>query len=85
MLRAEAILYALSSGNFVVTIHALQRMAQKKIFEIDIRSVGETCCQACLQSHGTWKVKGRDSHGRRVTVIVAEEKSKIIIVTVFGG
>jgi hypothetical protein len=78
----KGILKALSSGEFFVSFHGLERMMERKVLEVDIRSVARTCTAIFLQEHGTWKVDELDTYKNPLTVIVAEENG-IIIVTVY--
>lgn len=79
---SQEILSALSSGNFFVSVHGLERMMQRDVFEVDIKCVADTCTEVLQQNHGTWRVDGFDTHNIPLTVIVAEEDG-VIIVTVY--
>jgi hypothetical protein len=78
---------ALSEGRFLISQHAYKRMRQRKVLEYDLKGVGRSSHSIVRQDHGTWKVKGKDSYGNSLTVIVGVEEGvlndEIIVVTVF--
>ena len=77
-MESEELLEALSSGNFIVSVHGLERMMQREVFEVDICRVADSCTDIIQQSHGTWKIEGLDTHNTPLTVVAA-----VIIVTVY--
>ena len=84
MCRIErAILNALSSGEFFLSIHAVHRMSQRSITEADIRACGRSARSCLYQSlQRTWRIEGEDLDKEPLTVICGIDQA-IVIVTIF--
>lgn len=73
----------LARGEFKLSIHAVERMAQRLVFESDIKACGRTCKKIEYQeSKKSWKVIGKDLDGYKLTVICSV-KDGVLIVTVY--
>jgi hypothetical protein len=71
-----------SAGRIVVSGHAWQRMAERRVRLADLRAalVGATSCRA--EPSERWRVQGPDLDGDDVTVMVVLE-GDVVVVTVF--
>jgi hypothetical protein len=73
--------YDLASGNFRLTRHALERMAERTVSKADIRKVGSTGVVK-LAEDGKFKVTGVDLDGDELSLICVYDHGTLII-TVF--
>ena len=77
------IIDSLSNGKFKLSIHAVDRMHERCVSEVDIRCCGRTTKTIEFQSEKkTWKVIGKDIDGYKITVICTV-KNDVLIVTVY--
>jgi hypothetical protein len=81
--REEVILQALRTGEFLLSVHAAERMRQRAVTKSDIEACGSTAT-SCLQQpeRGTFRVDGKDLDGEPLAVICAANDA-VIIVTLF--
>lgn len=84
-MSAKEVLQLIQSGQFVVTTHALERMLERRILQVDIRNAARTCEAIIKQNHGTWKLSGLDTSGEALTVVAAEEDDMVIVTLYFNG
>jgi hypothetical protein len=73
---------ALAAGEFIVTLHGRQRMAQRSVSEFDIMECGRTAVEVKLQNDGKYKIFGFDLDGDELDVVCLFE-DHLIIITVF--
>jgi hypothetical protein len=79
----KAILNALSSGEFLLSVHAVRRMGQRCITSADIRACGRTAKSCIYQSRQrTWRIEGADSDKEPLIVICGIDQA-VVIVTMF--
>jgi hypothetical protein len=79
----KKILDALSSGEFLLSMHAVNRMNQRSITAADIRSCGCSARSCKYQwRQGTWRIEGEDLDREPITVVCGLEQA-VIIVTIF--
>ena len=71
----------MTSGNFYLTRHAAERMGQRNISKVDIRSVGRTGAVKEI-AEDKYKVIGSDIDGDELTVVCVYEAGTLVI-TVF--
>ncbi len=81
MSSESALLHDLASGDFRLTRHALERMAERTVSKADIRNVGATGVVK-LAENGKFKVTGGDLDGDELSLICVYEYGTLII-TVF--
>lgn len=81
--QEEAILEALKTGEFLLSVHAAERMIQRAVTKSDIVACGKTAT-TCLRQPGrlTFRVDGRDMDGEPLTVICASNDA-VIVITLF--
>ena len=81
--EVEAILDALKSGRFVLSIHAAARMRLRAVTAADIRACARTARSCLYQARQrTWRVEGDDVDGNSLTVICGIG-NVVVIVTIF--
>lgn len=80
VLDCNEILNLLKAGKYLVTLHAKQRMASRKISHADIKNCGAT--GSVIESEGKIKVTGLDCDSEELSIICVYEDG-IIIITVF--
>ncbi len=81
MEQPQYVLDCLRDGDYRITLHAKQRMAERNVSYADIRSCSETGT-ITLGPDGKIKIVGSDIEGEELTLICAEEDS-VLIITVF--
>ncbi len=81
MSSAQLVLEDLASGNFRLTRHALERMAERSVTRADIRNVGMMGVAKPAED-GKLRVRGVDLDGEELTLVCVYEDGTLII-TVF--
>ena len=82
--EAAAIITALETGNFLLSVHAVRRMRQRSVTKADIEACGRTATACiCQPERGTYRVDGKDLDGEPLTVVCGIDDEEIIIVTLF--
>ena len=71
-----------AAGRIVLTRHALQRMVQRRVRQMDVRNALAQATSCAATPDGSWRVEGPDLDGDSLTLIVALEGG-VIVVTVF--
>jgi hypothetical protein len=75
------ILEKLSSGHFVLTLHARKRMVERNINDCDIIACGVN--GICISTDdGKYKIRGYDQDGDDLTVICVDS-GNVLIITLF--
>ncbi len=73
----------LSQGEFRLSSHATVRSLERVVTENDIKTCGKTAKEIIYQpDNDTWKVKGKDLDGHKLTVICSIYNG-VLIVTVY--
>ena len=79
----KRIIRELKAGNFVLTLHARERMNERLVSELDIVEVANTLRSIRYQARtDTYLLAGRSTWKEKLTVSAAF-RGKVIIVTVF--
>jgi hypothetical protein len=81
--ETAAILNAIKTGKFLLSVHAVHRMRDRAITKADIRACGQTA-RACIYQavKGTYRIEGEDLDGEPLTVICGVDRI-VVIVTLF--
>ncbi len=69
------------SGRYVLTIHARLRMAERSVYDFDIRECGLNG-KISVQTDGKFKIQGFDQDGDDLTLICIDN-GDVLIVTLF--
>ena len=78
--KQKFILDALAANDFVLTVHAIDRMTERNIRRADIVECGRTAETCYPQTKtGTHKVIGLDLDGNTLTVIVGIDRGTIVV------
>ena len=77
----QHVLTALNQGDYQVTLHARQRMAQRNVTHENIRSCGSNG-KSTQEQDGKIRVEGNDCDGVELTLICVDENG-VLIITVF--
>ena len=81
--QEKAIITALWTGRFFLSVHAARRMQQRSITKADIRGCGRTAESCIFQTgRGTYRVDGKAIEDEPLTVICGIDEG-IVIVTLF--
>ena len=81
--NGRAILNALSSGEFLLSVHAVQGMGQRSITETDIRACALSARSCMYQSlQRTWRIEGEDLDEEPLAVICGIDPA-VVIITIF--
>jgi hypothetical protein len=73
------ILEDLSEGNYRFTIHAFERMRDRKLTDVDISNISNTCQEFMNLKDGTYRVTGHRLNGNGISVICKIESNTVII------
>ncbi len=78
-----SILQALTEGDFLLSIHAAERMKQRAVTRSDVQACGRTATICRYQpANRTYRVSGKDLDGEPLTVICGLSDT-VIVVTIF--
>lgn len=78
--KLNFVLNSLKNGDYRLTLHAQQRMAERRIAHADIRWCGTT--GIITSNDEKFKVVGRDLDNIKLTIICVDEDG-VLIITVF--
>jgi Domain of unknown function (DUF4258) len=79
----KRLLALIAQGQFVLSVHALERHQSRAISESDIRCCARTASKVRWQeTHESWRIDGKDTDGERLAIAAVFE-DEAIIVTVF--
>lgn len=80
---ADEVLEALKPGRFRLSIHAMERMAERSVTQADIRACGHTAIRCLRQlTEGRIRVDGRDLDGELLAVICVWDDG-LLVITIF--
>ena len=79
---SEKLKKLLMAGNFVLTVHAQQRMHLRSVSTSDLIECGRTAFKIKLQENQKYKVKGYDLDGDELSIICVLFNN-VVIITVF--
>ena len=79
----ECIIHDLIVGDFRLTSHAKQRMAERRVRFEDIRRCAETVSKTNDQGNGKYLIIGKDFDGDELKVVAARE-GETIVITLIG-
>ena len=83
MINEPELLARLTSGNFVTTLHAFERMAERDVSAEDVRSVARTATECRWQdANASWRITGGPEGGERLVLVVRHHTTGLTLVTV---
>lgn len=78
----EKVRAMLEAGLFFLSLHAEQRVSERRVTTHDLRSAGRTAWEVRHQpGNDTYRVTGTDEDGDTLVVVVAFRDEQLVVVT----
>ena len=78
-LAAHKILSDLKTGNYRLSVHALDMMAARKLIDADIIRIAETCHKFDDLGEGIYRIVGTQLNGKGIAAVCKIEDNTVII------